>query len=289
VKYSAEDFSRAGDKYLGRPYSEMDCQRFVELCMADVGYYRDLAGSNAWFRDMDWTGSPEECMRVFGSVPTGALLFILEQDGKEPEKYRKDGIGNASHIGIVTHRNDGAIHSSSSRGCVATSVFKDRTIKNGGWNRIGLKRVFDYGNSVNWILEHGNNGPEGEPGEEDDTVQGIVVAESGDTVKLRQKPSTSCPYYWDIDVGSEITVVEKGPTWCKCIAGGLTGWMMTEFIQFEDDDEPAPDPDIDEDFGDDDINPDETVTIRLNAAQAAAAYPVLQAIMEQIVEQIGRG
>ena len=96
MKYSAEDMSLAGDKYLGRSYSEMDCQKFIEKCMADVGYKRDLPGSNAWFRDMTWTGTPEECVRQFGQIPKGALLFILEQDGREPAKYRGDGIGNSS-------------------------------------------------------------------------------------------------------------------------------------------------------------------------------------------------
>ena len=60
MKYSAEALSLAGDKYLGRSYGEMDCQKFVEQCMADAGYRRDLPGSNAWYRAMDWTGTPEE-------------------------------------------------------------------------------------------------------------------------------------------------------------------------------------------------------------------------------------
>ena len=37
LKISALEFSMAGDKYLGRSYEEMDCQAFVERCMADVG------------------------------------------------------------------------------------------------------------------------------------------------------------------------------------------------------------------------------------------------------------
>ena len=50
MKYSAEDFSYAGDKYIGRLYSEMDCQKFVENMMRDVGLNMDLGGSNAWYR-----------------------------------------------------------------------------------------------------------------------------------------------------------------------------------------------------------------------------------------------
>lgn len=54
----------------------MDCQKFVEKCLADVGIKKDLAGSNAWFRYMTWTGTPEECKKKFGKVPAGAFLFI---------------------------------------------------------------------------------------------------------------------------------------------------------------------------------------------------------------------
>ena len=34
MKYSAEEFSRAGDQFLGRSYEEMDCQALVERMMA---------------------------------------------------------------------------------------------------------------------------------------------------------------------------------------------------------------------------------------------------------------
>ena len=122
AKVSAEQFSREGDKYLGRSYSEMDCQEFYERCAEDAGLRMDLKGSNAWYREIrknGWVGSPEECKKVFGSVPTGATLFIHAYDGGEEKRGYHDGLGNASHIGIVTHRNKGAIHSSASRECVA--------------------------------------------------------------------------------------------------------------------------------------------------------------------------
>ena len=132
--------AEAGFSYLGVSYSKMDCQAFVEQCLRDCGLEKNLAGSNAWFREVRNHGTimtPEECVRQLGTVPPGAFLFILEQDGGEPEKYRKDGLGNASHIGIATGRGEGAIHSSASRGCVAESRFRNKTIS-GGWNRVGL-------------------------------------------------------------------------------------------------------------------------------------------------------
>ena len=187
----AKEFAKAGQKYLGTPYSTMDCQTFVERCMADCGLKRDLKGSNAWYREMDWVGTPEECKKIFGSIPTGAMLFIWSDDGGEVARGYKDGLGNASHIGIVTHTGKGAIHSSSSRGCVAESEFHDKTIRNGGWNRIGLSRLFDYGDKTNQALS----------GAEEVTIEmeyATVITENGYPVKLRPTKSTSRPWLTQI-------------------------------------------------------------------------------------------
>ena len=218
MKYSAEEFSRAGDQFLGRSYEEMDCQALVERMMAAVGYRRDLGGSNSWYRECrsnGWTGTPEECVKKFGSVPKGALLFIREDvSASTPGKFRSDGIGDITHMGVKTGRGDGAIHSSHSRGCVCTSKFRDRTIPNGGWNRVGLLNVFDYGNR----------------GKEKKVMKGTVTAKRGSTVKLRQKPGTDCTIYWNIPVGTEVEIVDQRENWSKCICSGLTGWMKNEFI-----------------------------------------------------------
>ena len=304
MKYDAVSFSWAGDKYLGRSYKEMDCQAFVEKCMSDVGLHMDLGGSNSWFREImkhGWTGTPEECMKTFGQIPKGAMLFIWEPvSANTPEKFRKDGIGDITHMGIKTGRNDGAIHSSSSRGCVATSVFKDKTIKNGGWNRIGLYEKFTYGKSIDWYLEHGGGAAPDDPDEkkEEEVVplQGKVKAADGTTVKLRQKPSTNCKLYWEIPIGTDVLVTDYGPEWSKIIAGGLTGYMMTKFIEIQGEvvpgeDEPVPsDPtDIEDDPDMNPDRPDETVTLKLSADDAAAAYQFLKSILKQIEQQVGRG
>ena len=151
-------------------------------------------------------------MKQFGSVPKGALLFILEAVGpKTPAKFRNDGIGDVTHMGIVTGRGDGAIHSSQSRGGVVTSKFKGKTIQNGGWNRVGLLEEFEYG-------------VESRCG----TV-GIVTAETGRTVNLRKKKGGKL--IERIPIGTEVEILDYGPEWCRVKAGRYTGWMMTEFIR----------------------------------------------------------
>ena len=234
MKISAIDFSLAGDKYLGRSYEEMDCQAFVEKCMTDVGLRMDLGGSNSWYRECGkhgWVGTPEECVKEFGSVPKGALLFILEPVGpKTPAKFRNDGIGDITHMGIVTGRGDGAIHSSSSRGCVVTSKFRGKTIPNGGWNRVGLYDKFDYSDTerreeVDAIFQEDEEEAGGEK------LTGIVTAETGTTVNLRKTKGGKL--LERIPIGSEVTILDYGEEWCQVIAGGLKGWMKTEFIDAE--------------------------------------------------------
>ena len=62
-------------------------------------------------------------------------------------------------------------------------------------------------------------------------MQGKVYAENGGTVKLRQKPSTSCGTYWDVPVGKEIEILEKQEEWSRISVAGRIGWMKNEFIR----------------------------------------------------------
>lgn len=238
----------AGCQYLGAKYAVMDCQKFIEKCLEEAGLRKDLAGSNAWYRFVlrnGWIGSPEACRAEFGAVPKGAFLFIHAFDGGEPEKYRRDGIGNASHIGIYTgmtgaemaalavakgNRNaakynfgSGAIHSSSSRGAVATSSFAGRTIR-GGWNRVGLWNAVSYGDPFDRMIRGGKTGGK--------AMTAKAYAENGKPVNFRKKPGTSAALADRIPVGEQVEVLEKGPAWSFCKWKGRTGYVMTRFLIF---------------------------------------------------------
>ena len=261
---TAKELIDVAPNYLGVPYSHLDCQAFVERCLRDIGIRKDLNGSNTWYRyilENGWVGSPEECKALFGTIPEGAFLFILEHDGKEPEKYRQDGIGNASHIGIYTamtgeemvalaiaegdteagkyNFGNGAIHSSSTRKAVATSNFAGKTI-NGGWNRIGLWTAISYGEQIDSII-HGDK-----PGGE--TMVATVYSDNGKPVNFRKKPSTSAALVDQIPVGEQVEVTERGSDWCSCKWKGKTGYIMTQFLIFGEyvpgeDTDPTPTPD----------------------------------------------
>lgn len=237
----AADLLTVAPKYIGTPYSKMDCQAFVERCLADIGIHDNLPGSNAWYRRMTWTGTPEECKASFGAIPPGAFLYILKQDGNEPEKYKADGIGNASHIGIYTgmtgaemcrqsgiagaekyNFGDGAINSSSTHASVCTSKFAGKAIRN-GWNRVGLWDRLSY------EIEF----PGGGTYTGDDFMTATVWAGSGATVNLRSSPSRSAALVDQVPVGDTVNVYEQAGEWFWVSWHGKPGYMMAEFLIFD--------------------------------------------------------
>ena len=234
------DGNKLGDvgfNYIGVSYDTMDCQAFVERCLKDCGCNKDLAGSNAWFREVYKNGAimtPEECVAQLGTVPKGAFLFILEHDGKEPEKYKPDGLGNASHIGLVTMpRGEGAIHSSKSKGGVCESKFKGKTVKNGGWNRVGLwnQVSYDYGGG-------GGDEPQPEPTPAPEQQYAEVWSENGKPVNTRKGPDTSYPQAGPgkLAVGTVVEIEKTQGDWSYIKYTDSYNavwycWMKSEFLK----------------------------------------------------------
>ena len=133
----------------GMTLAGMDCQGAVEFCLIQAGIPEkecNLAGSNKHFRACVWTGTPEECVAAFGSIPAGAAIFILEFDGGEVARGYTDGLGNASHMGLWTGKT--SLAASAGKEKVIESNFKGKTIPNGGWNRVGLMPWVNYGLST---------------------------------------------------------------------------------------------------------------------------------------------
>ena len=258
---NGNQLGEAGFKYIGTPYTTMDCQAFVERCLKDCGCNKDLAGSNAWYREVYNNGvimSPEDCVAQLGTVPKGAFLFILEHDGGEPAKYKPDGLGNASHIGLVTGTGEGAIHSSKSKGGVCESKFKNKTIPNGGWNKVGLWNNVSY--------DYGGGGgvdpspdpeptptptptPDPDPEPTPKTHEYAVVSSAnGKPVNTRKGPGKGYPLSkaGKLDVGTKVEVLSSKNGWSSiCVVDKRDAawycWIMSEFLQpieGGDDDEP---------------------------------------------------
>lgn len=133
---------------LGTPYANLDCQALVRKAIADAGGERPPKGVNTLMRSDSilWWGTLENA-RAQGMLVPGAALLIHADDGREPARYRGDGMGNFGHIGLYVGQNAltdagracSVIHSSQTRGRVAGSTLKN------GWTHLAWLREIDYG------------------------------------------------------------------------------------------------------------------------------------------------
>ena len=154
------------------------------------------------------------------------VLKTRDKDNEQmplPDKYRKGGseydpdVGeiNFTHIGTVTSTNPLEITH-----MTTPTAQKDKKTK--GWS---------YRGELPWVEYGAEPGPEPEP--EPETKLAVVWSENGKPVKMRAKPSTSCRLYWEVPVGSQVIVREKGDEWSKITWAGQNGYMMTRFLRFE--------------------------------------------------------
>lgn len=68
-----------------------------------------------------------------------------------------------------------------------------------------------------------------------------VTSHNGYGVRLRKGPGTGYRVIRTYDVGTPVTVLQRGNYWCKINAGGTVGYMMTQFLNFSGSSAPVPD------------------------------------------------
>ncbi|MDD3410130.1 MAG: hypothetical protein PHY12_04900, partial [Eubacteriales bacterium] len=70
--------------------------------------------------------------------------------------------------------------------------------------------------------------------EELDADEAVVTAQSGSTVRLRRLASETAGTLRRVPLGERVTVLEWGGEFSRVLdAGGLSGWIMTRFLQSE--------------------------------------------------------
>lgn len=134
-----------------------------------------------------------------------------------PDSYKKGGknyngdLQDYSHIGTVTKVNPLEITH-------MTSPHAMKYTKIGKWKYFGRLPQVDYAGG-------GGGG----------TEMATVYADKGSTVNMRKSPSTSSALVERIPIGSEVEVLDKQDQWCYCRWQSHKGYIMTQFLLFEDD------------------------------------------------------
>jgi hypothetical protein len=205
----------------------MDCIGLVKYCAKQVGAGLNYAGSNDAFRNAcSWLGTYAEAQAQGRLIP-GAVGFILEHNGKEGDKYRADGIGNASHIGVIVLSGDvHSIDASSSAGKVRTRTKRDAESI---WTHIGWLKGFDY-NMTTVVDEIG--GVMTEPtGSQPRTA--VVKTVDGGNLNIRRDPTDKVDNrIGKAPNGTTIEVLETRGEWTRIRYSGITGWAATRYLAF---------------------------------------------------------
>lgn len=140
-----------------------------------------------------------------------------------PDEYKEGGcnyngdLRDYSHIGTVTHINPLEITH-------MTDPTAKKDDKIGNWKCVGTLPQVSGESPIPPIPV---------------TLTATVYAAKGSTVNLRQKPSTSSKLVERVPIGSVVEIRDKEPDWCQVVYTDDTGakwygWMMTEFLIFED-------------------------------------------------------
>jgi hypothetical protein len=211
----------------GASLNGMDCIGLVKYCAKQVGAGLNCAGSNDAYRNAcSWLGTYAEA-KAQGRIIPGAVGFILEHNGKEGDKYRADGIGNASHICVIVLSGDiHSIDASSSAGRVRTRTKRDAESI---WTHIGWLKGFDY-NMTTVMDEIG--GVMVEPAVPQPRIA-IVQTVDGGNLNIRRDPTDSVDNrIGKAPNGATVEVLETRGEWARIRYSGITGWVATRYLAF---------------------------------------------------------
>ena len=203
-----------------------------------------------------------------------------------PDEYKEGGINyngdltDYCHIGVVTGLSPLVITH-------MTSPTAQKDYKIGKWKFTGSIPQVDGSEPAP------DPGPSPAPEQKTATVR----APSGETVNMRKGPSTSKALVERVPIGSRVTILDEEPDWCQISytdPRGATwyGWMMTQFLKFDEEPEPEPEPGPQPPAGDVVLTLEKADAVRvweLLDAVTGDVFPVLADLCTQIYDQIGEG
>lgn len=138
----------------GIPYSSLDCVHFVNRVRMDLDLPSMLNGTNTLWRsnNLTWKGTLAQAYAAWGvnnwkQLPKGILLFRIKSESDPdydhppiPAKYYMDGVGNVTHVGIMTGMGMGVMQS----GGYGGSGVHESGWRNGYWTHCALQMNVEY-------------------------------------------------------------------------------------------------------------------------------------------------
>ena len=107
----------------------------------------------------------------------------------------------------------------------------------------------------------------------------LPAGKSGRTVNMREKQSTSSPIEKHVPVGSEVDLYEDQGQWCRIGYKGQTGYMMSDYLEYGQQDE----------TGGADLTPEELEKIEKSLSGIEQALQAIAEWTDDIGRIVGRG
>ena len=148
-----------------------------------------------------------------------------EQGYDLPDKYMPGGgsfdgdLYDYYHIGLVDDDVNYVLNAKGTK----YGFCRDKLTLGNGWDCVAYLKGVDYGNSAN--DEKGDI-----PMQEAKVV--LPSGARGDTVNLREAPTTASRVVIKVPVGSMVQVEDDKGQWCKIHYQDKTGWMMSNYIEY---------------------------------------------------------
>lgn len=246
-------------------YTTLDCQAAVEEALRRAGVPLsecNLGGSNAHYRNCLWRGLPERLIDLLGvkEVPAGMFTFIVEsEDSGTPAKYRGDGYGDATHMGI--YMGGGRTFNSSEKngGVVVSEKFNGKKqAVSGSWNMVGWSPWVDCGLTAGQVAaltgdanytgggtvdgetsaigdtdSSAQNAPESVAPTTEAQVYAVVVTADGNPVKAREAPKKDAIWKYAIPNGRRVLVLGSSGDYYKVDWLGKPRWVKKDFLKIE--------------------------------------------------------
>lgn len=155
--------------------------------------------------------------------------FLFNTNGYSlPDSYKKGGayyngdLNDYYHIGLVAEDSKSVYNAQNlQNGFVKSDISK-------GWTHVAYLTQVEY-NKVSVkepevkIKETVQNASS--------NLSGIVIASSGEFVKMRKTPSKNQSVYWYVPVNTQVDILEEPSNgWAKIRYNGREGYMMDEFL-----------------------------------------------------------
>ena len=199
-----------------------DCIGLIMGAMYMAGHKRyDMHSTNYFSRYQMQTLD-----NINNGYEIGSIVYKRREDnGTLNDRYKPGGryftgdLYDYYHAGVVTSVNPLIItHCTSTAN--TSGIIEDTKI--GNWTIAGRLKDIDYTNFVE------------EEEKEEETMTAIVTSADGNPVKLRADPSTKNAYIAKIPIGTEVEVIESAQGWAHIKVNGKIGYMMEEFLVYED-------------------------------------------------------